>query len=327
MFFEAFGVTLKGVIQIFLLGVVGYFLVKKNILGTEGLNTLSRLVVEITLPLLIFSQLVRDFSFSAYPDWWVYPLLSAGITAAGLLIALPLAPFVKGPQRKAQFLSLVAFQNSGYLPLGLIAAILPPGKADTMLVYLFLFLLGFNFVVWSAGAYMLTLPKCDPRDAGKACARFKAGDFLSPPVVATFAGLAAVFFGLNSRLPELILKPLKMTGDCTLPLALFVVGGNLAKLKLAHLDKKSLILLVIAKMFVLPAAGLLLAIQLKLPELVGLLVVMQLAMPSATSLSVIIRRYQKEDLLISQGVLASHLVGIITIPLYLSFYFLLCVIQ
>jgi len=57
------------------------------------------------------------------------------------------------------------------------------------------------------------------------------------------------------------------------------------------------------------------------------LILMQLAMPSATSLSVIVRHYKKEDLLISQGVFFSHILSVITIPLFLSLYFTLTIIK
>jgi len=54
---------------------------------------------------------------------------------------------------------------------------------------------------------------------------------------------------------------------------------------------------------------------------------MQLAMPSATSLSVIIRHYNKEDALISQGVFFSHIISLITIPLFLGLYLSLVVLK
>jgi len=146
MFIESFKVTGMGVAQIFLLGAIGYFLMKKDILGEPGLDVLSRLVVEITLPALIFCQLIKDFSFDLYPNWWIFPLISIAITGAGLLLGSLLTGFIKGPQRKMQFLSLIAFQNSGYLPLAMIAAMLPKDKIDTAFIYFFFF---WDLIWWS----------------------------------------------------------------------------------------------------------------------------------------------------------------------------------
>lgn len=318
MFLESFKITGSAVAQIFLLGAIGYFLMKRNVLGREGLGALSRLAIDVTLPLLIFSQLLQDFGFSRYPDWWIFPLTSLLITAAGLAIGWLFSGFVRDRERRSQFLSLVTFQNSGYLPLALIGALLPKDKAGTMFIYLFLFLIGFNIVMFSAGVYMLTSSKVK---------KIELSSLLSPPVIAALLGLAAVFLGLDKILPQALLKPLRMAGDCTLVLSMFVVGGGLAQMKLKDARKKEMLLLVLAKLILLPAIGLWLIVKLHLPELIGLLMLIQLAMPSANSLSIIVAHYKKDDLLISQGIFFTHLLSVISIPVFLSIYFALFMVK
>jgi predicted permease len=318
MFGEAFRSTVSGVLQICILGAAGYVLVKKNVFGQEGLNTLSRLVVEVTLPVLIFSQLITDFKFNAFPEWWIFPLMSMAITMLGLVLGLLFSGFVKGGKQRMQFLSLIAFQNSGYLPLALVAAVLPPEKAGPMFIYLFMFLLGFNLVVWSFGVYMLSLHERK---------RFEMGGLFSPPVISTLLSLGIIFLGANRFIPDAVLKPLKMIGVCTVPLAMFVVGGSLALIHVKHADKKAMASMILVKLIIMPLIGLWLVTQFRFPEFIGLMIIMQLAVPPATSLSVIIRHYKKEDLLISQGIFWGHIVSLITIPFFLSIYFSLGVIK
>ncbi len=318
MFLESFKITGLAVAQIFLLAALGYFLIKKNMLGSEGLNALSRLVIEVTLPLMIFCQLIKDFSFTLYSNWWIFPLISIAITIAGLIVGFVFIGFIRGDQHRLQFLSLIAFQNSGYLALALVAALLPSDKLDSMFTYIFLFLLGFNLVMWSLGVYILSFTRAK---------KFELGSLFSPPVIATLVSLILIFFGLNKFIPQGMLKPLRMVGDCTLPLAMLVVGGNLASIHLGHIDKKAMSLMILAKLIILPVLGLWLVIKFKFPELVGLLILMQLAVPSATSLSLIITHYKKEDLLISQGIFLSHIVSLVTLPLFLSLYFTLSMIK
>ncbi len=318
MFREAFKITASGVSQIFILGAIGYFLVKRNFLTHDGLSFLSRLVVEITLPVLIFCNLVKNFSFSLYPHWWAFPLISLAITVAGLISGSLFVGFIKGQQHKIQFLSLATFQNSGYLPLALIAALLPKDKADAMFVYLFLFLLGFNLVIWSLGVYILTFTRAK---------RFELGSLFSPPVIATLFSLLFIFLGLNKFMPEVILRPLKMAGDCTVPLAMLVIGGNLASIHLGKVNKKAIFYITLARLIILPAFGLWLILRFRFPELVGLLIMLQLLMPPATSLSLIIRHFKKEDLLISQGIFFGHILSLVTIPLFLSLYFTITMLK
>ena len=318
MFLEYFKITGLAVAQISLLGLVGYILVKTSILSEAGLDVLSRLVVAVTLPALILAQLIKDFRFDLYPNWWFFPLLSFVITSAGLLLGILFVGLVKGPEHKLQFISLIGFQNSGYLPLALVAALLTGSQLDTILVYLFLFLLGFNLVILSFGVYILSFHKSR---------KFEARALFSPPVIATLAGLIIVFFGLYKFIPEVIIKPLRMIGDCTVPLSMLAVGGSLASICLRCVAKKTAFLVVLLKLIILPALGLWLVLKLQLPHLLGLLIIIELAVPSATLLSVITRHYKKEDLIISQGIFVGHVASLITLPLFLSLYFMLSTIR
>lgn len=317
-FLESFKITGLAVVQIFLLAAIGYFLVKRNILKTEGLNSLSRMIIEVTLPILIFCKLIKEFRFSLYPNWWLFPLMSICITITGLVIGAIFTGFIRGRQPKLQFLGLIAFQNAGYLPLALIAALLPKDKMDSMFIYLFLFLLGFNLVIWSLGVYILTFTRAK---------RFELGSLFSPPVIATISSLLFIFLGGYKFVPQVILRPLQMVGDCTLPLAMFVVGGNLAQIELERIDKKVIFFMSLTKLIILPILGLFFVRQFKFPEMLGLLIIMQLAMPPATSLSIIARHYKKEDLFISQGIFFGHIISMVTIPIFLSLYFALVMLK
>ena len=318
MFLEHFRITGLAMANIFILGGLGYFLVKKNMLSIPGLEALSRLLIQVIFPALILYQMLKKFSFSLYPDWWIFPLLSLGITILGLGLGLGLLKLSGLKTHRLQFLSLVGFQNSGYLPLALVASIFSGQELSSFFIYIFLFLLGFDLVAWSLGIYMLTYDKQ---------ARFRLRNVFSPPVIANLASLLLISLGLNKLIPESVFKPLEMIGNCTLPLAMIVVGGNVALAYLKKIDKKAIFFFLLGKLFILPVLGILIVLGLKLPGLLGFFVVMQLAMPAATSLSVIIRHYQREDALVSQGIFFSHILGLITIPLFLGLYLSLAVVK
>lgn len=318
MFLEHFKITGLAMAQIFILGALGYILVRKNLLSHAGLDALSRLVIQIIFPALIFTQLLQNFSFNLYPHWWIFPIASLLITAAGLIVGLLLLKVIKLKTHRLQFLSLVGFQNSGYLPLAMVASIFSGQEMNNIFIYIFLFLLGFDLVAWSLGIYMLTYDKET---------KFKLQHIFSPPVITNLSTLALIALGLNKFVPAIVFKPIQMVGNCTLPLALIVVGGNIALVQLKNIDKKAVFFFLLGKLIILPALGMWLVLKLNLPQLFGFLVVMQLAMPSATSLSVIIRRYNREDALISQGVFFSHIISLLTIPLFLGLYLSLVVLK
>ncbi len=311
MFLEHFKITSLAMAQIFILGALGFFLVKRKLLLAEGLDALSRLVIQVVFPALIFTQMLENFNFQLYPRWWIFPLVSFFITLLGLSVGWLLLKFAKIKTHKLQFLSLVSFQNSGYLPLAMVAAIFSGPQVKEIFIYIFLFLLGFDLVAWSLGVYLLNYKKA---------IKFRLGSIFSVPVITNLTTLVIIALNLNKFIPVSLLKPVQMVGNCTLPLAMLVVGGNIALVNLRHIDRRSIFYFLLGKMIILPFIGIWVVLKLGVPQLFGLLVVMQLAMPSATSLSVIIRHYKQEDGLISQGVFFSHLFGLLTIPLFLSLY-------
>lgn len=311
--FSSFKITFGATFEVLLLAGFGFFLVKRKILSGEGLSILSRLVVEFTLPLFIFSQLITRFTFSLYRYWWIFPILSIVITFFGLGIGYLFLKMSKETVQKREFLSLVTFQNSGYLPLILVATLLSPERKEEMFIYIFLFLLGFNLIIWSFGVWFLTRHKIK---------NFELGSLFSPPVLATLSALILILLGINRFIPQLILRPARMIGDCTLPLAMLVIGGSLAEVSIKHIEKKTMFNLILAKLFVMPVLALAVLLWLKPAPLIGFLVILQAAMPSATSLVLITRHYNIEDRLISQGVFFSHLASIATIPLFLSLYWM-----
>lgn len=307
-----FRLTSQAIAQIFFLGFIGFILARRRIFSENGVSGLARFLIGVSFPSLVFWQMVTKFSFRLYPDWWIFPLISLLITAAGLLAGFLFSFRMKDTQLRREFVSLAGFQNSGYLPLSLLGWILPQEQLNVMLIYLFLFLLGFNLVIWSWGVYFLSAHKLK---------RFSFASLFSPPVIAVLLGFAFIAFKINRFLPRFILSPLEMLGNCSFPLAMVVVGAGLAELaKAGQLERKIMTKLIFVKMLLLPSLGLLCLSYFHLPYLMGLLIILELAVPSANSLAVIARQYAQEERIISQGIFYSHIASLITLPAFLSLY-------
>lgn len=313
-FLTSFKVTGSAVFEILLLGLCGFILVKRNILSSAGLDMLSKLVIEVTVPLFVFTQLLMRFDFSLYPNWYVFPLISFLISLCGFIIGYLLVKLNKSHiPHKRGFLSLVSFQNSGYLVFPLVVALLPKDRADTLLIYIFLFLLGFNLLIWSLGVYMLSSHKRKG---------FELGSLFSPVVIALLLGFLFIFLRIDKVIPDIVIRPFKLIGECTIPLAMLVVGGNLALIDFSKaINIAALLNVVMAKLILLPALALFIIYKFKPAPLIGLLVIIEAAVPSATSLSIISRHYKTESVnFIGQGIFWTHILSIFTIPLFLSLF-------
>ena len=116
MFWESFQVTAVAVGQIFILAAIGYILLKKGFFNSQGMDALSRLVMDVTLPILIFCQLIRDFSFQLYPNWWIFPLISVAISLLGLGWRLCFPGQSRADNIKCNFCVYRLFKTPGFFP-------------------------------------------------------------------------------------------------------------------------------------------------------------------------------------------------------------------
>jgi len=317
MFIEAFRTTYVAILELVFLGAIGFYIVKRNFVSDEGLRVLSGLVIGLFLPCFMFSEIIRRFAFDLYPDWWILPLYSFLITFVGYACgALVLAADKTLKKNAGEFLSITAFQNSGYLPLPLVAALLPQSMADQMYILIFLFLIGFNMTIFSFGVMILT-PKGREQ-------RFDYRHMFNAPVVATLLALILVFFNLNKLIPVFVIRPVDILGRCAVPLSILVVGGNLAALKMNQgVDIRSLSLALLIKLIILPLIFLGFVLAAGLDPMIGLLLILQAAMPPAALLSVISKNHNQGGKLINQSIFYGHILSILTIPLYLALFWAL----
>ncbi len=300
------------ILQIFLMGLAGFLFVKRKFIDDAGLSLLARLMIFFFWPCYVFYHLMTDFHLETYPNWWMFPLLSLGVTLLGMMVGRVTLFFFPGIKQRKEYVSLVTFQNSGYLPLMLVTAMLSGPEAQRMTVLILMFLIGFDATMWTLGVWLLY-------------ARHRGGwdlkMLLNPPFLAIVGTTFVVLIGGQHWVPQFILKAARPFSECALPVALLTVGGNLALLKIAAANQRAVLGAVFVKLILLPLAGLLLIMLFKLDFWVGLLVMLETIVPSAVSLSILARYYEGVDEhFINQALLLSHVFCLATIPVFLSCY-------
>lgn len=307
----SYSTVILAALQVFLIGLVGYILVKRGMVDNNGLNLLARLAINLFYPLLVFDQLTKNFSFETNTDWWMYPLLFFMIAATGFVLSFCLLFFYKGFKFKKEFMALVMFQNCGYTPLMLVAVIFTNDAMSAMFTKIFLFCMGFDMTLWSFGIWLLAKHKIEKR---------QLKDLISPPFAAVLISLFFVFFHLNQYIPAVIAKPVEMLSRCALPIAMMVVGGNLALINITDAKKRDIFSVLLVKLILLPATAIFVVLLLKLDFLLGFLIVLQSTVPSAMTLSVATRFYKGEETFINQGIFFTNLASLGTIPFFLILY-------
>ena len=311
MFSISFQTSVIAIAQIFAMGVLGFYLVRSKIIHEDGLKLLSFLSVNIFFPLFIFYQIIKHFDAVRMPFWWGFPLINISLVLMGLLVT-SLVLLRHQSALKDEFLAVSAFHNAGYIPL-LIMMSLPLGAwAGQVYTCVILSIIGFDTCLWSMGVWLLTRGKSGRMDLRK---------MINPPLISMSAALIIVLaFGPNI-VPEIVLKPIKILGDAAMAVAMIVIGGNLSLSSLVRVNSFQITGVVLIKLIVMPLITLIGLLFLKLNPLLSFVAIIQACMPSSITLSIIGRNYDTENQdFVNQSIFFTHLLSMITIPIFLGLY-------
>lgn len=309
--FTFLGIT-AAIFKLFILAFTGYLLYAFKHIDDKFIDTLSKLLVRIIFPALIISKTTEHFSFSEYRYWWFFPVCAAVFSIAGMLLGYVISGFLRGFRSRKEFMCVCGFQNCGYLPMNLILFAFSGAVADKLLVFMFLFILAFNLLMWSLVPLFL---------AGRLIKDFKLSLLLTPPVIATIFALLWVAFMGKGTMPSLIRDPMLQLGQAAFPVAMIVLGGYLCRYRAyAPGNRGAVILGVIAKVIVFPAIVLFVLIRVPIGPDHSFFLFLQAVMPTAVSLVVVGSYTNSDNEFMSGVILYSHLAAILTIPVWLTVF-------
>lgn len=311
MFSITFYTASMAVAQIFIMGALGFYLVRSGLIHESGLRLLSFLSVNVFFPLFIFNQIIKNFDVQRIPFWWGFPLINISLALTGLLITFLIIQHRRHALKDA-FLVTSALHNAGYIPILMVASLPLGALAGPVYACVILSIIGFDTCLWSLGVWLMTRSGSSKMDLRR---------MINPPLISmSLALIISIIFG-GHFIPEIILKPVKILGDAAMGVAMLVIGGNLALCNLKHIAWLELSGVVLIKLVVLPMVTLLVLAVLKLNPLLSFVAILQACMPTSITLSIIGRNYEtKNQDFVNQAIFMTHLFSMITIPIFLGLY-------
>jgi predicted permease len=307
------GAAFYGIMEVFIIGIVGYLVIAGFSRSPAFLDFLTKIVIRITLPCLVFSTMTQRFNPSHAEYWWVFPLLSIAITSVGALLSRVYMAFDRSIKYRGEFMALVSFQNGIFLPLAFAPVLFDSEQLPQFLNLLFLFNLLNIPTFFSLGVWMVN---------SSAGIGFRLKDALSPPIVTTLVSFILAFTGCSHHVPVWILKPAEMLGALTAPLSMLFVGGiiilNLPKT--GTKDWAEPIKITILKCLVLPLIATGLVLVLKPSVSIALFLILQSVMPSASLIALVAPPEGNSQKIIAGALLLTSILSIITIPLFMGIY-------
>ena len=298
------------IIKLAFITFFGFVLYKKKVVSDQNVKFLTSFVINFSVPFLIFSHLTKKSNLVLSYSLWHYLGMSAAIFLVGYIFALIISKVGVGDNKK-ELTALVSFQNAGYLPMNIVFFLFKGALREQFLVYIFLYLLGFNILMWSLGSFFIFR---------KEKQAFKIKTLFTPPVISTLVALIFVYCGFSKFIPNFVLEPVSMVVNLSFVLSMMILGCWLAKANRKYFKKQlpSLVEVTVLKLFAVPLVVICFLIYFKVPSGLGFFILLQAAMPSAASLPIVAEMHDADSGFISQGVFLTHVFSIITIPLWLA---------
>lgn len=218
--------VMKQVLIFILFSVSGYLLVKLKLVRSEYAGFLSKLLLYIFLPSMVFRSFSRYFNLENIKSGYILLITSAVILTFITTVAFFTFRFFKKMKSadKNIYVYSLMFSNFGYIGYAF-AEIAFGAKAQFDMI---LFCIPFSLLTNTLGYCMLTSNGSDKKQID-----FKR--ILNPVTVATVLG--AVFGFIGIKLPETIDSFLSMNSACMAPLSMILAGMVIADYKPSELFK------------------------------------------------------------------------------------------
>jgi len=293
--------------------VIGAVASSRKLINNEGKDFLSRLIIDVTLPLLIITTFLKleNNPRLLINGLWVFVLTFVNLGIMFLAGTLSARVQKMSPSDTTVHVLHTMFGNIVFLGFPLFDALFPNGIG---VFYASVYQLASNLITYTYGTYKLS--------AGVQKSRL--GNLFNINTIALLLGI--VLMVLKVKLPSFILDPITGLGKCTSPLSMVYIGALLAGMNLKSTFKTiSIYLLSINKLIILPLLlGFLYTflnkwanLNLSLESFVVL--VMQAAMPCQTIVVVMSRRYGGNHILATGNLFITTILSIITLPFIYHF--------
>ncbi len=304
---QQFYIVVNQVLVFGILMCIGFIMAKVRVLTQDVLTGLSKLIVQLLLPCLIFYLIIGNGITMQH-------IIANRTYALGVLLlyavlcilgyAMAGACHMRASSRD-MFAVTVMFCNSGFMGIPLITSMFPGNShiASCLMIYAAID----QILLWTLGLFLCTWHVKRKNSGGTFVNLF------NPMIIAIIIALALLYFGIS--LPGPVVTTIKGLGDCSRYLALLYLGALLAyKPILSMLLKPYVYLLIVFKMTILPLAVYFFA-NLFFASNTALVLATITSLPPMVATTMMARTYGGDETVAAESVFLATIACLVTIPL------------
>ena len=231
--------SLESIVPIIALIVLGYFLQVKGWFHDDFGNDLSKLIMNVAMPVSIFVSVLKYLTLEkliSLSGGLIYTFIAF---ALGYIVAfLSVKAFKVAPGRRGTVINTFVNANTIFIGLPLNIALF----GDDALAYFLIYYITNTISTWTLGVFLMTIDSKDGKK--KQESHFDWKRLLPAPLLGFI--VSVVFLVINIPLPSFVSSTLGYIGGLTTPLSLVYIGIVLAKagIKTIRFDKDSIVALI-----------------------------------------------------------------------------------
>ncbi|MBO5408335.1 MAG: AEC family transporter [Clostridia bacterium] len=320
---DVFGLTLKQMLTMFTLILVGYVLRKKTDLAPNADKVIAKLETFVFGPALLLHVQSSQCTIEAFQKDYVLLLYGLCIAVCAILLSYPLSglfvPKAKGDAQKEYSRNIykyaLTFGNYGFMGMFIIKSVF--GEEMLYKHTLFTSLIEMVCLVW--GMYVLV-----PKDQNASFFQNLKNALLKPQIIALFSGIILGLTGLAKLIPGFVSSALKSAGDVYGPLAMILAGVIIAGYDVKQVFANAKIyLLSLFRLILLPALILFVLDLLHTPKEIMTLALFTFATPIGLNTIVFPTAFGGDPKNGASMVMVSSTLSMITLPVMYLIYIVL----
>ncbi len=298
----------QAVAMLLFIGVIGAWMITKKMVKENFFSLLSPLALEISLPALIFTNIINNFNPAVKTNWWKLPLWWGFFTVIAFIVTLIGLTFAR-KENKREFGVSLFYQNAIFFPLAILAGMF--GRNSDYTVDLFLFIIFYSSFFFSTSFLFFSRK-----------GKIKWKKIFHPVFIATVLAVILKLTGFNVYIPSFIISALEMVGAMSIPLLMIILGGNILIdfKQVGELYTSEIIKFLIFKNLIMPIAMLGIIILIKPSYNIALILMIESAVPPVTATPLITDRNGGNRTVVNQFLLSSFLFSLISIPLMMYLF-------
>lgn len=294
------------IVQLFIAIIIGIVSAKTDYLSENVRTALSKVIVNITLPLMIITSLMsKELNGEVAINMAIVAICAVITVVVLFFIGLGTAKMfrLKEPTKTLHAI-LSESGNVAFLGYPIVLAVLGPEG----MFYAVIYGMVNDAIFWSAGVYLMY------RSSGNLKGKASAKKLLNANTIAFLIGVPLMLFKV--KFPAILFDTLMGIGSMTTYLSMLFIGMTLARINIKTLYKRvSMIAPAIIKMVIAPLCVSVVLFLIGVEPIVAGAIVLEIAMPAQTSASIVAMDAGSDEQYAAEYIFFSTLLSLVTLPL------------